>query len=94
MGTNYKAALDRYYKLIDYIRERDFLNEGVGEDAIEMRVAEIPVRPLGVGESIYSYLNDSDYFYESIELTCVKTNSFNISIFENRYKQEYPNSKY
>ena len=54
IGTNYKAALNRYIKLIEYIKQRDFLDEHVEEDRIEQRV-QLPEGELTPGHSVYSY---------------------------------------
>ena len=93
IGTNYKAALNRYIKLIEYIKQRDFLEEHVEEDRIEQRV-NIPDSELIPGQSVYSYINDNDCFYISVEMRCMNTDTFTTAIFENQYKQEYPNAKH
>ena len=93
IGTNYKAALHRYKKLIDYIKQRWFIDDGVDENNIEQRI-DIPQHQLLPGQATYSYLNDSDCFYISIEMSCMETNKFAIADFEQLYKRDYPDSKY
>jgi len=93
IGTNYKAALNRYIKLIEYIKQRDFLEEHVEEDRIEQRV-QLPEGELTPGHSVYSYMNDNDCFYISVEMRCMNTDTFSTARFENQYKQEYPNAKH
>lgn len=93
IGTNYKAALNRYIKLIEYIKQRDFLDEHVEEERIEQRV-NLPERQLEPGQSVYSYLNDNDCYYMSIEMRCLNTDTFHTIAFENKYKIEYPNAKH
>ena len=93
IGTNYKAALNRYIKLIEYIKQRDFLDEHVGEDRIEQRV-QLPEGGLPPGRSVYSYMNDNDCYYISIEMRCMNTDTFSTPAFETKYQQEHPNAKH
>ena len=93
IGTNYKAALNRYIKLIEYIKQRDFLEENVQEDRIEQRT-NIPETQLQPGQRVYSYMNDNDCFYITIEMFCINTDKFQTARFENQYEQEYPNAKH
>lgn len=95
VGSNYKAALNRYIKLFEYLKKRDFIDEGVAEENIsaELRLPteDHPLRP---GGNLWSYLNDNDSFYESICISCCYTNSYSNSFFEEKYKTEFPDSKY
>ena len=93
VGTNYKAALDRYVALVNYIKQRDFLDCGIEEDRIDMRV-DIPQTPLQPGHRTYAYINDNDCGYMTGELRFVNTNRFLTSTFEEKYKATHPNSKY
>ena len=93
IGTNYKAALNRYIKLIEYIKQRDFLDENIAEDRIEQTV-RLPEQQLLPGQSVYSYMNDNDCCYMSFELSCMNTGSFRTQSFEEKYKRDCPNAKY
>lgn len=93
IGTNWKAALDRYRTIIDCIKEVDFLNEGVDPDHIYSRV-NLPERQLNPGEQIQSYLNDDNVCWDTITLKCMNTNKFTNNNWETKYKALFPNSKY
>lgn len=95
VGSNYKAAVNRYIKLYEYLKQRDFIEQGVAEENIcgDLR---LPTKddPLEVGRTFWSYLNDNDSFYESISISCRNTDSFFTTSFEENYKREFPNSKH
>lgn len=93
IGTNWKAALDRYVTAFQYIRKMDFLDEGVNEDDIEERL-NMPEHQLAPGESVCSYMNDQNECYDSLYLRCLYTNQFHAPAWEGFYKERYPNSKY
>ena len=95
IGSNYKAALNRYIKLFEYLKKRDFIDEGVAEENISAEL-RLPTedRPLEPGQTLWSYLNDNDSFYESISISCRYTNSYSTPFFEEKYKTEFPDSKY
>lgn len=93
IGTNFKAACERYQKLFQYIKQRDFLDEGIAEDRIEanFRMPQAEMRP---GDNNWSNLNDNDCYYISVVMHCITTNHFQSQFWEDRYKQETPNAKY
>ena len=93
IGTNWKAALDRYKTAIECVREVDFLNEGIVPDGIIEHI-NMPERPLSPGERIQSYLNDDNTCWDTITLACMNTNKFAIPYWEGKYKALFPNSKY
>lgn len=93
VGTNYAAAKARYRWLFDYLRQREFLDEGIAADRIEGRFNELPAAMVP-GQSICSYMNDNDCFYIDIEVRCLATNAFANQQMESRYKQDFPDSKY
>lgn len=95
VGSNYKAAINRYIKLFQYLKQRDFLDEGVAEENIYSDL-KLPTEdhPLEPGRQLWSYLNDNDSFYESVCIACRYTNSFLTPYFEDKYKNEFPDSKY
>lgn len=93
IGTNAKAAIDRYTKLFQYVKQRDYLDEGVAPDRIEENF-RMPSPEMNPGEQCYSGLNDGDCYYETLVFSCHTTNHFSIPAFEDRYKRETPNAKY
>jgi len=95
IGTNYKAALDRYAKIFQYIKQRDFLEEDVEEENIEQRL-HLPdgKEDLAPGHCVASYINDGNEFYGTIKLECVLSKQFLTRRFEEEYRAECPNSKY
>ncbi len=94
-GTNWKAACDRYKSYYQFIRNRDFINEGIEEARIEdgFRTPD-PNTPLRPWQNIYSYINDNDCYYVNIQLWCIETNKFMQDTAETNYKNMFPNSKY
>ena len=93
IGTNWKAAYNRYLKLVKYVEERELLNEGVDPDEVNRHIQEI-TEPLAPGRMISAYVNDNNCYYMTIKLECLTTNSFIDRGFEQKYKEEFPNSKY
>ena len=93
VGTNWRAAYNRYLALVDIIKQREFLDENVPEDSIEVRVHRAD-KPLTPNQSVWSYLNDQNDCYISIQLVCVNTNEFTNPITERAFKMRYPDSKY
>jgi len=92
VGTNYKAALHRYNKICDYLHQRDFIDEGVEEDRIEIYNSDIPAE-MTPGHYCYTRIDDENLYYY-IELRCFNTNRFTSDWFEDKYKEEFPNAKY
>ena len=93
IGTNFKAARDRYYFLREYIIQHYFLDEGVQEDRIEKYYADVPDN-MHIGETICSSMNDGDMMYDTLSLACVDTLHFFNNDEERKYKIAYPNSKF
>lgn len=100
VGSNFKAAADRYNSLFQSMRQRNFLDDGVEEDNINGSYTdpiEIKDRP---GTCAYSYLNDNDTYYLNITMMCTLTGKFTPApngaenIYETDYRNRYPNSKY
>lgn len=93
IGTNYKAALNRYNKLLEYIRQREFIDEGVDPARINMDI-HTPNSPLNVGQQVTSWINDDDVCWISVHLQCVNTNKFVTGMFDEAYRAEFPDAKY
>jgi len=93
IGTNWKAAYQRYLSLIEYIKQREFIDYGANEDELNIDIRRTDT-PLRVGNDIYSYINNDDNCWISICLKCVNTHKFLDSGYEARYKNQFPNSKY
>lgn len=93
IGTNYKAALERYVQLFEYIRQNEFIDEGVNPDHIRGEV-NLPRNPLLPGQEQASWINDDDTCWISVHLRCVTTGEFMSGVFERRYKEQFPNAKY
>ena len=93
VGTNYTAAKARYRWLFDFLRQREFLDEGIREDRIEARFNELPAA-MNPGQSICSYMNDNDCFYIDIEIRCLHAHAWANRGMEDRYKLDCPDSKY
>ena len=94
-GTNWKAACDRYKAFYQYVRQRDFINEGIEEGRIEdgFRPAD-PNNPIRPWQNLCSYINDNDCYYVTIQLWCVETDVFSNAQAEEKYKEMFPNSKH
>ena len=93
VGTNYKAAKERFRYLFEFIYQRDFLDEGIAAERVERHFNECPATLLP-GQSVYAYMNDNDCYYIDLELKCMNTGKFHNQHMEDRYKQDFPNSKY
>lgn len=93
VGTNYAAAKARYRWLYDFLRQREFVDEGVAEDRIEGHFNELPAI-MNVGQSVCSSLYDNDCYYIDIEIKCLNANTWSNGSMEDRYKLDFPNSKY
>ena len=93
VGTNYAAVKARFRWLFDFLRQREFLDEGVAEDRIEARFNDLP-EEMTPGTSCYAYINDSDCYYVDLEVKCLHTNAFCNRSVEDRYKLDFPDSKY
>ena len=93
IGTNYKAALNRYARLIEYIKQEEFFDQGVREGDMEIRIG-MPENPLQPGEAVFSTVYDNDCCYYTIELFCRNTDVFNNQLHEEKYKREYPDAKH
>lgn len=93
VGTNYAALKARYRWLFDFLKQREFLDEGIAEERIEARFNDLPAT-MEPGQSYYAYMNDNDCFYIDIEVRCMYTNSFCNRQMEDRYKLDFPDSKY
>ena len=93
VGTNYAAAKARYRWLFDFLRQREYLDEGIAAERIEARFNELPVAMIP-GQSVCSYLNDGDCYYVDIEIRCLNAHTWASGQMEDRYKQDFPNSKY
>lgn len=93
VGTNYAAAKARYRWLFDFLKQREFLDEGIREDRIEARFNELPAA-MTIGQSICSYMNDNDCFYIDLEIRCLNAHTWANRSMEDRYKLDFPDSKY
>lgn len=93
VGVNYKAAQERFKYLFEFLYQRDFIDEGVNADRIERHMYDFPP-VLQPGQSVYGYINDQDCYYIDLELKCLHTGKFHNQHLEDRYKQDFPNSKY
>lgn len=93
IGTNWKAAYNRYRALIDIVKQEQFFDNDLIEADIEGNYNLDPA-PLEPGHARWSYMNDQNDVYISIQLLCMNTNEFAIQGYERRYKERYPNSKY
>ena len=93
LGVNWKAAYSRYLSAIDYIKEREFLDYGANEDELNIDIQRAQA-PLEIGRYIRAYLNNDDNCWVTVELRCVNTHHFLDQYFENKYKNQFPDSKY
>ena len=93
LGTNYKAALDRYVATIDNIKREDFLESGIHEEDIRMNV-NLPNEPLAPGQQVSSWMNDDNECWDTIILKCMNAHQFSRERWETDYKNRFPNSKY
>ena len=93
IGTNWKAALDRYRAAFAYIKKIDFYDHGIHDDDINGEL-RMPDHQLVPGQSVCSYLNDDNECWDSLYLKCRETNKFHNTEWERYYKELYPNSKY
>ena len=91
IGTNYKAALNRYIWYFNYIKNTDYHND-IGHGLEEN--LRIPDKQLEPGQSVWGSLYDGDVYSTSFHLECRSTNTFNKSNLEDIYKRDYPKAKY
>ena len=89
IGTNYKAALNRYRWYFNRIKNTDFHNV----DGLEEHF-QIPDKPLEPGQSAWGSLYDGYEYYTAVHLECRSTNTFYKSNLEDEYKEAYPKAKY
>jgi len=94
IGNNWKAAYDRFNVLIDNLKYKEFLDHGIEEQNINIRINRPQNEPLQPGQSIWAYLDDDCEIYISVQLLCMTTNHFKFDDDERIYKQRYPDSKY
>ena len=93
LGTNYKAACNRYLRLVHYLKKRHFLDEGVAEHNISLSIGEPPAAMVP-GNSVYTYMNDNDSYYLTVSMRCIDTNRFMDQSYEDMFRQDFPDSKY
>ena len=93
VGTNYQAAKERFRYLYEFIYQRDFLDEGIAADRVERHIHDFPATMLP-GQSVYAYMNDNHCYYIDLELKCMNTGRFHNQHMEDRYKQDFPDSRY
>lgn len=91
IGTNYKAACNRYNWLCDYLKRIYFTDEGFEDRLLNLSVVA-PPDSLLVSRQHWSYMNDDRDCYISIGIQCANTDGFCIPSQEVAYKRDYPNS--
>lgn len=92
IGSNEKAAIERYRYVIEYLKRVRFFNEGVNEDEIQTTI-NMPTRPLQNNETIYSSISD-DNEWITIVLQAIVMNTFIEDEEEQRYLDEHPEAKF
>lgn len=93
IGSNWKAAVDRYRAAYDKIKEMDFTRHGLTDEQIYTEFRN-PTEKLFPGQNIRSYINDDNMCWDSVCLLCMKANEFSQQGWEDYYKACFPNSKY
>lgn len=98
IGSNFKAAKERYRALYDYIYDRDFIQQGVEPDRIDATFRQAPDDKMTPGQHISSWLNDQNETYDSVHLMCLNTGIFSgrgeMTHLEELYQMNHPNAKY
>lgn len=96
IGTNYEAAANRYRWLYNFLKEHHYLNIDVAEERIQKYYDEPNKQTLDRNGIICSSMSD-DEMWLSLVIKSIKTNGFDKyegNNIEERYKLEFPNSKY
>ena len=91
IGTNYRAACNRYNWLCDYLKKIYFADEGFNDEQLNLSVSA-PPDSLEVTRQHWSYMNDDRDCYIGIGIQCVNTDKFFIPAQEAEYIIDYPNS--
>ena len=94
IGTNWKAARNRFFTVVELLKQEQFFDHGLTENDIQCSFRNNTDVPLQPHHSQWAYMDDQNEVYISVQLVCVNTNAFGNEAWERKYKNRYPNSKY